>query len=91
MHDLIAPWRPFIVQAFQTTQLEKGNWRKRTTTWHLNSQPTLYHGVSATQATSGRDSPTPITIYIFIVVTLLVVTIATVTILVYYIRSFGGF
>ena len=30
-----------LQQAFLTTQLESGNWRKRTTTWHLNSQPTL--------------------------------------------------
>ena len=28
------------VQAFLTTQLESGNWRKRTTTWRLNLQPT---------------------------------------------------
>ena len=26
--------------SFLTTQLESGNWRKRTTTWRLNSQPT---------------------------------------------------
>ena len=26
-------------KAFLTTQLESGNWRKRTTTWRLNSQP----------------------------------------------------
>ena len=26
--------------SFLTTQLESDNWRKRTTTWRLNSQPT---------------------------------------------------
>ena len=41
-----------LVQAFPTTQLERGNWRKRTTTWRLNSQPTPYCGVSATQTIS---------------------------------------
>ena len=35
-----------------STQLESGNWRKRTTTWRLNSQPAPERGVSATQATS---------------------------------------
>ena len=29
-----------LAQAFLTTQLESGSWRKRTTTWRLNSQPT---------------------------------------------------
>ena len=28
------------VQVFLTTQLESDNWRKRTTTWRMNSQPT---------------------------------------------------
>ena len=40
------------IQSFLTTQFESGNWRKRTTTWRLNSQPIPQHGVSATQATS---------------------------------------
>ena len=30
----------YTVEAFLTTQLESDNWRKRTTTWRLNLQPT---------------------------------------------------
>ena len=40
------------VQAFLTTQLESGNWRKKNMAWRLNSQPTPKRGVSAMQATS---------------------------------------
>ena len=31
----------YLVHASLTTQLESSNWRKRTTTWHPNSWPTL--------------------------------------------------
>ena len=34
-----------------TTQLESGDWRKRTTTWRPNSWPRLQRRLSATQAT----------------------------------------
>ena len=34
-----------------TTQLESGDWRKRTTTWRPNSRPMFQRGVSAMRAT----------------------------------------
>ena len=53
-------------QALLTTQLESGNWRNRTTTWRLNSQPTpeltaytRMQSFSYASHQCGRNSPTP--------------------------------
>ena len=44
-----------------TTQLESGDWRKRTTTWRPNSWPMLKHGVSVSNQ-CGHDLLSPITV-----------------------------